>query len=493
MTRGGDDGLSLGRLFEVLAVGHGERVAVEEHETGVRRTFAEAADRVASMAGGIAERIEPGDRVVIAVPNDYDLFLLCLAACRAGAVAVPVNPQMRPAEIDHVVNDSGAAVVVRDPAEVLGPALASAVPSRPDDVAAIFYTSGTTGKPKGAQLTQQALIGNAGSLRKVSRIMRNGEVVCGLPIAHIAGFGAMLMFAALGVRMYLLPKFRPTDALDAIESRRSNAFVGVPAMYRMMLEAGARDRDLRSVRIWASGADAVSPDIVKAFKALGAAFNAPLLGRPVGQAWFMDGYGMVELSGGVAIHVSPPFIDLPMLPMPGCKLKVVGDDGGEVPVGEVGELVVKAPGMLKGYHGNDAATKEVLTDDGWLRTGDLAKRRRFGQVSFAGRIKHVIKHGGYSVFAVEVETTLEEHPAVAEAVVVGLPDERKGQIPAAVIRPASSSADPAEIQAWAKEHMSDYKWPRQIRFVDELPRTATDKVRKEELLALFDGDGSAES
>lgn len=481
-----DDGLSLGRLFEVTAAGHPDRVAFVEHGSGVSRTHAEAAQRVASMAGGISEQAKPGDRVVIATPNDYDLFLLCLAAVRAGMIAVPVNPQMREAEIDHVVNDSGAALIVRSADEVLGPSLAEAVPSKPDDVAAIFYTSGTTGKPKGAQLTQQSLLGNAGSLRKVARLTGNGEVVCGLPIAHIAGFGGMLMFAALGMRMYLLPRFRPDDALEAIETRRSSAFVGVPAMYRMMLEAGAKDRDLRSVRLWASGADAVSPDIVKAFKSFGATFNAPLLNRPVGQAFFMDGYGMVELSGGVAIHMSPPFVDLPMLPMPGCKLKVVGDDGAEVPVGEVGELVVKAPGMLKGYHGNEAASREIMTDDGWLRTGDLARRRRFGQVSFAGRIKHVIKHGGYSVFAVEVETTLEEHPDVAEAVVIGLPDERKGQVPAAVVRPASPKADANAIQAWAKEHMSDYKWPRQIRFVDELPRTATDKVRKDELLALFD-------
>jgi long-chain acyl-CoA synthetase len=478
--------LRLGNLFEVMAAGHPDRRVVEEHGTGVTRTFAEAAERVAAMAGGIQAQAAPGDRVVVATPNDYDLFLLCLAAVRAGMVAVPVNPQMREAEIDHVVTDSGAALVIRTADEVLGPPLTAAVDVGPDDVAAIFYTSGTTGKPKGAQLTQQALLGNAASLRRAARLMRNGEVVCGLPIAHIAGFGGMLMFAALGIRMYLLPRFRPDDALDAIETRRSNAFVGVPAMYRMMLEAGAADRDLRSVRLWASGADAVSPDIVNAFKSFGATFTAPILGRPVGQAFFIDGYGMVELSGGVAIHVSPPFVDLPMLPMPGCKLKVVGDDGDEVPVGEVGELVVKAPGMLKGYHGNEEASREVLTKDGWLRTGDLARRRRFGQVSFAGRIKHVIKHGGYSVFAVEVETTLEEHPDVAEAVVVGLPDERKGQVPAAVVRPAGTKADAGAIQAWAREHMSDYKWPRQIRFVDELPRTATDKVRKDELLALFD-------
>ena len=140
---------------------------------------------------------------------------------------------------------------------------------------------------------------------------------------------------------------------------------------------------------------------------------------------------------------------------------------------------------MKGYHGQDDATKETITD-GWLRTGDLARKGPFGLVEFAGRKKHVIKHGGYSVFAVEVERSMEEHPSVAECAVIGLPDERKGEIPVAVVRLGEGNGvSEAELVSWAKEHMSDYKAPRQVKIVDDLPRTGTDKVQKDELVKLF--------
>jgi acyl-CoA synthetase (AMP-forming)/AMP-acid ligase II len=212
---------------------------------------------------------------------------------------------------------------------------------------------------------------------------------------------------------------------------------------------------------------------------------------------------MVELGGGVAIRFSLPLMNLPIAsnvvsPLPGYKLRVIDDDTGEdVRIGQVGELVVKGPGVMKGYHGKDDATKETITEDGWLRTGDLARKGPLGLVEFAGRKKHVIKHGGYSVFAVEVERSLEEHPAVAEAAVIGLPDDRKGEIPVAVVRVGDGGSDvkEKELVEWAREHMADYKAPRQVKIVDELPRTGTDKVQKDELLKLFqeDDEGEGES
>jgi acyl-CoA synthetase (AMP-forming)/AMP-acid ligase II len=479
--------LTLGTLLERMLEIHGDRRLVEEHGSGLVLTYGEAAERVARMAQGIKEKIDLGDAVVIAVPNGYELFLLCLAACRAGGRAVPVNPKMREAEIKHVIDDSGAPLVVRDASEVMAEKpLTEASPAQPEEVAAIFYTSGTTGKPKGAELTHRALLGGTAGAVMYPSGLRRDEVVGGMPVAHIAGFSLLVMSAVMGIPTYLLPKFRPDDALDAIESRRATVFIGVPAMYRMMLEAGAEERDLRSIRLWASGADAMPDDLVTAFKKMGATVTLPVLQRTVGQATFIDGYGMVELSGGVAVKVSLPVFTLPMIPLPGYKLKVIDDEGNEVARGAVGELAVKGPGVLKGYHGNRQATDEVLTSDGWLRTGDLGRRGLFGLVTFAGRKKHVIKHGGYSVFAVEVEKALEEHPDILEAAVVGLPDERKGEVPAAAVR-VREGADLSEddLVAWAREHLADYKAPRQIRIVEELPRTATDKVQKDELLELF--------
>ncbi|MDQ3145494.1 MAG: AMP-binding protein [Actinomycetota bacterium] len=484
--------LTLGTFLERLAgVRGGDRLVQESGDGGLDLTYDEAADLVARVARAIAAKIGAGDRVVVAAPNGYALFLLCLGASRAGGVAVPVNPQMRQEEIDHVVGDCGARLTVDslDLAEGVEPA--EAVPAEPKDVAALFYTSGTTGKPKGVELTHAALVGSAGAATAFPARLLGGEVVCGLPVAHIAGFAGLVQMAALGTPVFLLRKFRPDDALDAIESRRATMFLGVPAMYRMMMEAGAEDRDLSSVRVWTSGADAMPFELARKFQKMGATITIPFIGRTVGEAAFIDGYGMVELGGGAAIKILPPGIPLPLgglvgIPLPGYHMSVVDDRGVEVERGEVGELAVKGPGVMKGYHGREDATAEAMTPDGWMRTGDLARRRRMGLVEFAGRKKDVIKHGGYSVFAVEVEQSLGEHPAVAEAAVIGLTDERKGEIPVAVVRLRSGSTlDEDELVGWAKGRMSDYKVPQRVVFVDDLPRTGTEKVQKSGLKDLF--------
>jgi acyl-CoA synthetase (AMP-forming)/AMP-acid ligase II len=235
-------------------------------------------------------------------------------------------------------------------------------------------------------------------------------------------------------------------------------------------------------------------DLARTFQRMGATATLPVLHRSLGTAAFFDGYGMVELGGGVAVKVSPPGVPLrtpPLVgvPMPGVRMKVVDEQGAELPRGQVGELAVRAPAVMRGYHGRTAAD-DALTPDGWLRTGDLARRTRLGMVEFAGRKKDVIKHGGYSVFAVEVEHALQRHDAVAEAAVVGLPDVRKGEVPAAavVLRPGRSVSED-ELTDWARDHMADYKAPRRVLVVDDLPRTGTDKVQKAEVRKLFGAPG----
>ncbi|MBV8386770.1 MAG: long-chain fatty acid--CoA ligase, partial [Acidimicrobiia bacterium] len=412
--------VALAEQYDRLAKANGDAPLVEEADTGLKLTFAEAADRVARMSGGIRAKISKGDPVVVNAPNGYEFFLICMAIMRAGGIAVPVNPQMRDEEIEYVKGDSGASLTVQSGDEVMGDAGEPAEAS-PDDVAGIFYTSGTTGKPKGAKLSHKALLGSGVMMAAYPAGLRRDECVSGMPVAHIAGFSLMLMLACGGIPVYMLPKFRPDNALDAIEERRATMFIGVPAMYRMMVEAGAEERDLRSVRLWASGADVMPEDLIRKFKKMGAIATLPLVGASVGEAAFVDGYGMVELGGGVAVRFSIPMMNVPFAsnvvsPLPGYKLRVIDDETGEdVRLGQVGELVVKGPGVMKGYHGKDDATKETITEDGWLRTGDLARKGPLGLVQFAGRKKHVIKHGGYSVFAVEVERALEENEAVAEA------------------------------------------------------------------------------
>ena len=496
-----DRKLTLGRVMERLAAVHGDRVLAEEAGAGGERwTYRSAADQVERWAGAIgATGIERGDRVVIATPNTYAMFLLAVAAARAGAIAVPVNPQMTDREVAHVIADSGARLVVRDPATDLtdAPPVKQAAPAEPTDVAAIFYSSGTTGKPKGARLTHRALVsqGRAG-VAWPSRLRRD-EAVTGLPIAHIMGFAVVLGLAMAGIPVYFLRRFRPDDALDAIERRRATMFVGVPAMYRLLLDAGAETRDLRSVRVWASGADVMPTDLARRFQRMGATATLPIAGTSVGEALFVEGYGMVETGGGVAAKVLPPalagglvpsVVDILGLPLPGHRFKVVGDDGDQVAIGQVGELLVKGPGVLQGYHGDANATRQAITDDGWLRTGDLVRRGPLGLVVFAGRGKDVIKAGGFSVYALEVQRTLEHHDAVAEAAVVGVDDERMGErVVAAVRLQAGGAASEDELITWCKDRLAAYKVPADIRIVDDFPRTGSDKVRRDGVKQLFAG------
>jgi acyl-CoA synthetase (AMP-forming)/AMP-acid ligase II len=487
--------LTLGTFLDRLAAVHGDRRLVEEAtedgESSLRLTYTQAADLVARRAAGLAGAIAPGERVVIATPNGYDVLLLILAVSRAGGVAVPVNPQMRPAEIDHVIADSGAALVIRHADDVaLGSVTIAPAPAAPGDVAAILYTSGTTGTPKGAELTHRALVGQLrGSMAWPTRLRRD-EAVVGLPVAHVMGLATLLGLAAAGIPVYFFRRFRPVPVLDAIASRRATIFVGVPAMYRMLLDAGAEQRDLRSVRVWGSGADVMPADVADRFKRMGALITLPAVGVSVGQALFAEGYGMVELGGAVAARLSPPYlparIGQVLTSLPGYRMRVVDDAGNDAALGEVGHLLVKGPGLLRRYHGDRAATDAVLTADGWLRTGDLARRGPLGVLFFAGRGKDVIKHGGYSVYPTEVERALEEHPAVAEAAVVGVPDERTGQLPvAAVVLATGASATADELLAFGRSRLADYKAPQRIVIVDQLPRTGTDKVAKTELLPLF--------
>ncbi len=487
-------GLTLGVLADRLAEAHGDRALVQEADGGFRSSYAQAADRVDRWAAGVAAGSAPGDRVVIATDNGYEQFLLTLAVSRAGRLPAPVNAQMSPAEIDHVVADSGATLVVRAASELegfgtLGDDLA--VEAEPNDVAALFYTSGTTGKPKGARLTHRSLLGGMTLTSLLPTAIRRDEVVIGLPVAHIFGFTAIVGAACAGIPTYLLRRFHPVTVLDAIEQRRASVFAGVPAMYRMLEEAGAQGRDLTSIRLWISGADAMPVELAARFKGYGATATLPLVGA-VGEAAFAEGYGMVETGGGVAIRVSPPLLPTALggsvgMPLPGVTFKVVDEHGREVPVGAVGELWLQGPGVLKGYHGAPDATAAALTDDGWLRTGDLARRGPLGIVNFEGRSKDVIKRGGYSVYAVEVEQALEEHPDVLEAAVVPLPDDRDGEVPAAAIR-LRDGVDLASLALapWASERLSRYKVPARFLAVDDFPRTGTDKIQRREVVALFD-------
>jgi acyl-CoA synthetase (AMP-forming)/AMP-acid ligase II len=389
------------------------------------------------------------------------------------------------------VRDSGAALIIRSATEVDGfDPIVEPVRADPDHVGALFYTSGTTGKPKGAELTHRALVGTLSAAAAWPARLHRDEAVFSLPIAHIMGFIVLMVYACAGVPTYLIPRFRPLDVLDAIERRRATIFIGVPAMYRLLLEAGAEERDLRSMRLWGSGADVMPPELARRFKQMGASITLPLIGS-VGEAIFAEGYGMVETAGGIAAKISPPLLPIGLgeslgVSLPGYKLRVVDEAGDEVAHGAIGELWVKGPGVIRGYWSSPEATAQVVTEDGWLRTGDLARRGPRGTVMFVGRQKEVIKHGGYSVYAPEVQQALEAHPSVLEAAVLGLHDDRVGEIPVAVVRLGDGDElAKLGLERWLGERLADYKVPKRFVAVEELPRTGTDKVQKQQLRELF--------
>jgi acyl-CoA synthetase (AMP-forming)/AMP-acid ligase II len=278
------------------------------------------------------------------------------------------------------------------------------------------------------------------------------------------------------------------------------------------------------MRLWVSGADAMPPVLVERFCARGCAFTSPL-GSPLTTAAFAEIYGMVELSGPAILRFTPPRLRegrrrrtrlfgararvenrfavlagmlrarLPAaaasdddgraitVPIPPYRIKVVDEDGKSVKPGAVGDLVVKGPGVLKSYLGEDAAAKKV-TKDGWLFTGDLARRGRLGQIRFVARKKDVIKHGGYSVFPAEIEAALSRHPDVRTAVVLGAPHPTKGQVPIAVVVPAHEDVDRDALLAWSRDRFASYKAPRAVLFLDEadIPRNDNKKVKKDALL-----------
>jgi long-chain acyl-CoA synthetase len=484
-------GTTVGSFLEQSAAIRRGRRLVDE-VGGPTLTQDEGAERVEALAGALAVQLVAGDRVVVATENTYDQFLACLAVCRAGGIAVPVNPHMRPDEVDHVVADAGAAVVLRDidrldPAPPLGHCLVR----DPSATAMLFYTSGTTGRPKGVALSHRGLLGSLTAGALWPGIGRDDEAVVSLPIAHIMGFITLLGLAGAGVPVRFLPRFRAGEVLDAIEERRASVFVGVPTMYRLLEEAGASERDLTSVRVWMSGADTMPGDLARRFKGYGATATLPGIG-PVGEATFVEGYGMVEVGGGVATKLSPPLLGIGLgdslgVPLPGYRLKVMGDDGRPVGPGQEGELWVRGPGLSTGYWGAPEEGHDLVTEDGWLRTGDLARRGFLGTAVFAGRKKDVILNGGYTVYAREVEATLEDHPDVAEAGVTGAPDPARGEVPVAAVRLVEdATTTPADLVTWAGERLADYKAPRRIQVVDALPKTGTQKVRRQELLALID-------
>ncbi|MBU4175092.1 MAG: AMP-binding protein [Actinobacteria bacterium] len=451
--------------------------------------------------------VRAGDRIAVVLTNVPEIGTIFTAAARLGAVTVPFNFMLKAEELTRMVNDCGAKVMFTEPelfrqnirdkanvpgidhwimvggrdevpegflsidelAEGLTDEFVEPVDLDPDATTAIFYTSGTTGFPKGAMLTSRNLLSSVTKSVRMLRLGRKDFGIGVLPLAHIFGFNTMIVGGIYsGASGQLMRFFDPEKVLASIEKNRATLFLGVPAMYNFLLQFHPERYDLSSIRYWLSGADAMPVEHIKRFESFG--------GR------FIEGYGLVETAPIVSVNL--PVIRRPGsigMPVPGVKVRIMGEDGNMLKRGEVGEIVVRGPNVMKGYYNDPERTREAFRY-GWFHTGDVGYRDRIGFIYFSDREKDVIKAGGYSVFSREVEEEILENPKVLEVALVGEPHPTKGEVPVAFIQLKDGcEATEEELIAWSRERIAAYKAPRRIIILEEMPLTMTLKVMKKDL------------
>jgi len=448
----------------------------------------------------ISSGIEPGDRIGLMVPNVPEFGLVFYAALRCGAVIVPMNPLLKEREIAYYLVDSdarflfawhGIAGVAAVGAKEAGaervvvgtPEFAESYSSQPpagevtarglSDTAVVLYTSGTTGRPKGAELTHAGLNRNQEVVARNLLLLTPDDVVMGcLPLFHVFGLTCGLNAAiASGATLTLIPRFSPDKALAVIERDHVTIFEGVPTMYAAMLGTDPSSRpDVTSLRLCISGGAAMPVEVMRQFEE---AFGCIVL----------EGYGLSETSP-VASFNHPHAPRKPGsigTPIEGVDIRLVDQDRQEVPAGEVGEIEIRGHNLMKGYWQRPEATAATIRD-GWLATGDMARADEDGYFYIVDRKKDLIIRGGYNVYPREVEEVLYEHPAVAEAAVVGMPHDSLGEeIGAAVVLKPGAEASPADLSAYVKSRLAAYKYPRKVWLTDSLPKGPTGKILRREV------------
>jgi long-chain acyl-CoA synthetase len=457
-----------------------------------------ASARVAAMLA--SKGVGAGDRVGIMLPNVPYFPAVYYGVLRAGAVVVPMNVLLKAREVGYYLQDSGAKLLfawhdfmdaaakgAKDASDV------EVVPVKPgeieglifehepdervadvaaDDTAVILYTSGTTGKPKGAELTHDNLRRNISTAVMLFSLGEGDMIFAGLPLFHSFGQTCTMNAAVCsGAAITLLPRFDPAKALQILERDGCTVFEGVPTMYGALLNHPDRDSvDVSKLRVCASGGASMPVEVMRGFEE---AFGCKIL----------EGYGLSETSP-IASFNHPDRERKPGsigTPIDGTEMKVVDDDRNEVGLGEIGEILIKGHNVMKGYWKSPEATAESIKD-GWFATGDMAKVDDDGYFYIVDRKKDLIIRGGYNVYPRDIEEVLYEHPAVCEAAVIGIPHDDLGEeVGAAVALKDGESVDEETLKAFVKEQVAAYKYPRKIWFVDELPKGPTGKILKREI------------
>ena len=453
--------------------------------------------------------VEPGDRVVVMLANCPEVIQAYAAILKVGAVIVPVIFLLGPEEVHHILGHSGARLVVTSPdlawkAEgFAGPVIlvggeapgsrawdevtaraadTFATVERGDgDLAVILYTSGTTGQPKGVALSHGNLAANARATASLYELDREAWSLGVLPLSHSYGLTLMNAAAILGTRAVLLPWFSPEPVLEAIQRYRCQHMSGVPTMYVYLLHYPDAERfDSSSMRVWGSGAAPLPVEIVEPFEKR---FGGRLL----------EGYGLTEAAPVVSAHRYSGVRKLGSVgqPIPGVEVRILDDEDRELPVGELGEVAVRGPGVMVGYYRMPEETDQALRG-GWLHTGDMGRLDADGFLYIVERKKDLVIRGGFNIYPREVEDVLYAHPAVAEAAVVGTPDALMGEeVLAWVVLAQGASATADELIGFCQSRLARFKCPKAVRFVEALPKSPIGKVLRKELRAR--AAGAAES
>ena len=491
---------NLSSLLERAAAAQPDHVAIRMDDlTLTYAQLREAAGRVSALLA--AHGVQPGDRVGIMLPNVPAFPISFYGALAAGAVVVPMNPLLKSREIAYYLGDSGARVVLawhaaageaaKGAADAGAEAIAVEAPDmtgllaghdparegrerQDQDDAVILYTSGTTGRPKGAELTHAGLVRNAEITARTLLKNHADDVTMGcLPLFHVFGLtcGLNATVAAAGT-LTLLPRFDPARVLEIIQRDAVTIFEGVPTMYAAMLHLPQADPAMAaSLRVCVSGGASLPVEILRGFEEK---FGCMIL----------EGYGLSETSP-VASFNHPDQERKPGsigTPIEGVEMRLIDNEWDTVPDGEIGEIAIRGHNVMKGYWNKPEATAEAISPDGWFRTGDMARVDSDGYYFIVDRKKDLIIRGGFNVYPREIEEVLHEHPAVAEVAVIGIPHPELGEeVGAAVALKPDASATPGELREFARDRVAAYKYPRRVWLVDALPKGPTGKIMRREV------------
>jgi long-chain acyl-CoA synthetase len=450
-----------------------------------------------------------GDRVAYVEKNGAEFFEVVCGLAKLGAVGVPVNWRLAPPEMLHVIDDAQARLVVVG-SEFFGhleavedrlstvntivaigahdrwaayeawltghPAEDPGVTTGPDDIAFLMYTSGTTGLPKGVMLTNGNYLCKATGIAQQWRFTADSVSLAVMPMFHMAGSGWVLVGLYEGATTVVLRDVDPSAILDSIVRHRITNLLLVPAVIQMMLGAPrVENADFSSVRAIVYGASPITDGVL-------------VRGLERFKCEFLQVYGLTETTGSVTQLDEHDPLGRPELlrscgkPYPWVELRIVDDDGREVPVGTVGEVWTRSAQNMLGYWNNPGATTATVTDDGWLKTGDAGYVDSDGYVYLHDRKKDMIVSGGENVYPIEIENVLMTHPTVDDVAIIGVPDERWGEAVKAIVVPAAgTSPTEAELIAYARERLAGFKLPKSVDFAEVLPRNPSGKLLKRQL------------